>query len=49
MDLESITGQGNVLNIDGTRQNTLERFQSGVDGVDVQGTKETLEEQMRVK
>ncbi|HHU2943999.1 TPA: conjugal transfer protein TraN, partial [Escherichia coli] len=49
VDLESITGQGNVLNIDGTRQNTLERFQSGVDGVDVQGTKETLEEQMRVK
>ncbi|HHI3061169.1 conjugal transfer mating pair stabilization protein TraN [Klebsiella oxytoca] len=49
VDLESITGQGSVLNIDGTRQNTLERFQSGVDGVDVQGTKETLEEQMRVK
>lgn len=49
IDLDSITGQGSILNVDGTRQNTLERFQSGVDGVDIKGTKETLEEQMKVK
>ncbi|HBC3733840.1 TPA: conjugal transfer mating pair stabilization protein TraN [Escherichia coli] len=49
ISLDSITGKGSVLNIDGTRKNSLERFESGIDGVDVQGTKETLKEKMRVK
>ncbi|HBR1235581.1 TPA: conjugal transfer mating pair stabilization protein TraN [Klebsiella pneumoniae] len=49
LNLDNITGQGSILNVEGNRQNTLERFQSGVDGVDIQGTKDTLAEQMRVK
>ena len=49
ISLDSITGKGSVLNIDGTRKNSLERFESGIDGVDVKATKETLQEKMRVK
>lgn len=49
VDIDSITGKGSVLNVNGDRQNTLERFQNGVDGVDVKGTKDSLEEQLKVQ
>lgn len=49
VNLDSVTGQGSVLNVDGTRQNTLERFQNGVNSIDVQSTKDTLEDQLSVK
>lgn len=49
VDIDSITGSGSVLNINGDRQNSLERFQNGVDGVDVKGTKDSLGELMKVQ
>ncbi|PHM72218.1 conjugal transfer mating pair stabilization protein TraN [Xenorhabdus sp. KJ12.1] len=49
INLDKITGSGSILNVDGTRQNTLDRFQSGVDGIDVEGVKKAVEEKIRVK
>lgn len=49
VDLDSITGKGSVLNIDGKRQNSLERFENGVEGVDVKKTKENLQQQLSVQ
>ena len=43
INLDKITGKGNVLNIDGSRQNSLERFQSGVDSIDVDAAKSSTE------
>ncbi|WP_335283253.1 hypothetical protein [Citrobacter freundii] len=43
INLDKITGKGSVLNIDGSRQNTLERFQSGVNSIDVDAAKSSTE------
>ena len=49
VNLDSITGSGSILNVDGTRKNSLERFQSGVDSIDINDLKEKAGDSIQVR
>lgn len=49
VNLDSITGSGSILNVDGKRKNSLERFQNGVDSVDVNDLKEKAGASIQVR
>ena len=49
VNIDSITGSGSILNIDGTRKNSLERFESGVDSIDVNKVKSAAKDSISVQ
>ncbi|TDB45612.1 conjugal transfer mating pair stabilization protein TraN [Photorhabdus luminescens] len=49
INLDSVTGSGSILNINGNRKNTRDRFQDGVNSIDIEETKKNVEGILKVQ
>lgn len=49
VNLDSITGSGSILNVDGKRKNSLDRFKDGVDSVDINDLKDKAGASIQVR